>query len=123
MADRPTPEIQPQPAHEATGPDYLTLPYTAATFRTRDGGRDELETYSAPVLFARLHVCAVAGAHVEHFTQGGRALTADSLAALNCYLRSARIGRLGLPWHRSTPTRNQYDWRAFVAHLELEFSA
>ena len=101
----------------------LALPLTAVTFRDRHGTLHPLETSSSVVLFARLHECAVEGGHVIEFVQDGRALTAESLAALNCYLRSVRIGRCGLPWHRVHILRSKYDWRDFAAHLELAFEA
>ena len=101
----------------------LSLPTTAVTFRNKHGTTEYLETTSSSVLFARLHTCAEDAEDVVSFVQDGRVLTPAGLATLNCYLRSIRIGRCGLPWHRGTLTRSKHDWRAFVTHLELEFAA
>ncbi len=110
------PTVEPGP-----GPDSLTIPAAAVAFRSKAGSLDFLETSSAPVLLARLYAAFVAGETVTRFEQRGLLMTGDSIAALNCYGRSARIGRCGLPWHASTVTRNRHDWAALVAHLGLIF--
>ena len=105
----------------AAAHDLLALPFTAVTVRDGHGVSQHLETFSSSVLFAYLHAAAIKRLEIVNLVQDGRVLTRGSLAALNCYLRSVKIGRLGLPWHRLTITRSKHDWRGFVAYLELEF--
>lgn len=94
------------------------------SFVDRYGGRSYLETDHANVAFARLREAAFNGEEVTYFSHDGLEADHGSLAALNCYLRSARaMGRMKLPFDRLKRTGNhRYSWSDFCKYLGLQFS-
>jgi hypothetical protein len=101
----------------------LVIRPLSMSFCTRHGVRSVLETESALVVFSRLGEAARAGEEVTYFAINGAEADFDSLAALNCYLRSARaMGRMHMPWTRINRFGvSRYAWAAFCHYLGLEF--
>ncbi|MEY2878439.1 MAG: hypothetical protein RLZZ15_819 [Verrucomicrobiota bacterium] len=91
-------------------------------------GIREVVTESSSVAFCFLREIAEDGKRVtilRHHSAdfGVMAADAESLAALNSYLRTARVGRGGLPfryvWGEGVNSR--WQWSDFCAHLGLNF--
>ena len=93
------------------------------TFRSRHDVPDYFESDSAPATLARLRAAAFARERVVHFAHGELEADADSVAALNSYLRTARaMGRMRLPWDRLPESgTHKYAWASFCQHLGLIF--
>lgn len=92
-------------------------------FRDRHGITDELKTDRSYVAFARLREAARNREEVAHFSIAGQDADWESVAALNCYLRTARaLGRMKLPFDRLRPTENhRFTWAEFCGYLGLNF--
>jgi len=82
------------------------------------------ETENAVEAFSFLEKVAEKGADVFAVTIDGRAIDADSLAALNAYLRTPRALNWNgvLPFNRICPLRNRWNWHLFLAYLDVTFA-
>ena len=117
---------RPIPAGElpTSEPHELTIRPLTLVFRTPAGGAERLETSSSAVALARLRAAARLGDAVVRLTQAGRYADPESVAALNCYLRSAKtMGRMLLPWDRLPEAgSHRYAWSAFCEYIGLSFA-
>lgn len=94
------------------------------TFRPRNAAPALFfESQASNVLFARLAEAARNHETVTHFSQDGADLDGESLAALNCYLRTGyTMGRQNLPFSRlPCAGSHRYAWASFCEHLGLTF--
>lgn len=96
-------------------------------FRSRYGVPTSFETDRAYVVFTRLREAARNGEEVTHFSCGGLDADADSVAALNCYLRTGRaMRRMRLPFDRLSNVEggrahHRFEWAEFCTYLDLNF--
>ncbi len=95
-------------------PDYFGIPEVCLKL---EGGR-LVETSSAAVLLAVLREVAHTRDSIRWFRCGENTMTRDSVGALNSYLRTAQIGRMGLPLGTGA---TKHDWRTLADHLGLSF--
>lgn len=83
-----------------------------------------VESARANALFNRLADAAVAGESVVSFVAGGLTMHPDSVAALNCYLRTAAVcARTRLPFDRVDPSfaHPAASWANFLRYLGARF--
>lgn len=96
-------------------------------FRPKFGPAVDFATESAHVALVRFRNAATNGESVVHMAQDGLDLDAESVAALNCYLRTPRaMGRMKLPFDRlpdqlAAGVDTRYRWASFCEHLGLNF--
>lgn len=116
----------PLPASEL--PDDLTRYFrirpVEIIFRPRNGSDRTIKAFDSRVLFAALREAATERHRVIHFSCDGLDLDAESVAALNCFLRAGlAMGRMHHPWdrlpHAGLDTR--YEWSELSDHLGLVF--
>lgn len=112
----------PLPAAELpeSGPHLLVIRPVSFLLLDLPGNRTPFKTESSYVLFARLREASERREHVMAFTQDGRVMDTDSHIALNSYLRSSRVGRMGLPYNRGLGV-HRYAWTDLCRHLGIQF--
>ncbi len=83
-----------------------------------------LDTDNAADAFRRLEEAATKREHVDDLEIDGRAIDAESLAALNAYLRTPRALNWNgvLPFSRIVRHRSRWSWQMFLAYLDVTFS-
>lgn len=114
----------PIPSGEIAEPlRYTLIRPVAMVFTDAAGVRSQFNTDRAFVVLARLREAARAGEEVTCFEHGDRTADIESLAGLNCYLRTARaMGRMKLPFDRLGHGGNtRYEWADFCTYLGLNF--
>jgi hypothetical protein len=85
------------------------------------------ETASSVVFFARIRAAATLRERISFFSCDGLEADGESLAALNCYLRTAKaMGRMKLPFDRifgreNSGTHSRHDFASFVEHVGIRF--
>ena len=109
----------------ATHPSLL-IPRVAVLFGV-DGRNEpvELHTENAVDVFAALEAAAEEDVPVLGLEIDGRPIDADSLAALNAYLRTPRALNWNgvLPFSRIVRDRSRWSWQMFLAYLDVTFDA
>ena len=105
-------------------PDILRISPVAVIFETVRGIRRPFQTDSSALLFHRLRGAALVGERVGRLTENGFVCDLDSTLALNCYLRTAQLGRGGrFPFSRLQlrGDTSRAGWAMFKHYLGLEF--
>ncbi len=121
--------FRPIPSGELPGDPasrFLRIRPAEMLILSRHGQTSVFESDSSAVVMARLRQAARDGDRVLRFAHGPGVATADSLAALNCYLRTGRaMGRFLLPFDRLLHVGTENDrwaWSQFGEYLGLEFA-
>lgn len=115
----------PIPSGEIPGdsPDVFVIRPVSLEFSDAYGRRSWLCSDRSNVVFARFSEAANEHETVMYFTHAAVMADTDSLAALNCYLRSQRaMGRMKMPFDRIRHGVHRYAWSAFCEHLGLNFA-
>lgn len=103
----------------------LLIPRVSVEFLPLNGGNlGAFETVCSSEILRRLELASNDRETVGILKIDGRAIDADSLKALNAYLRTSHaLNPNGvLPFNRRTNTRSRWDWAMFCAYLDFTFA-
>lgn len=105
---------------------YHAIPPVAMILRPADGPAESVETDRSNVAFAALRRAAREHLEIVRLSVAGHDLDADSLAALNSFVRAQdAMGNMRHPWDRlpNTSTADtRFDWSGLAHHLGLRFA-
>lgn len=123
---RPAVPVMPDPSAPAAPAvhEYLKIPTVRVEFERGDGTPAFFETDCAPDIFRTLANAAELKLRVVSMTIEGRPIDANSLHALNAYLRTPRALNWNgvLPFNRIRSDRSRWAWSMFLAYLDVTFS-
>lgn len=121
----PAAPVAPDPGAPAAAEvhESLKIPAVRVEFERKDGTPAFFDTENSAEIFRTLGNAAELKLCVVSMTIEGRQIDANSLHALNAYLRTPRALNWNgvLPFNRLRHTRSRWDWQMFLAYLDVTF--